>query len=166
MSDILGKIFSYILMTFALFIAVMSLLSGIDRVMDSYIMNKTTSFVDVCRTTGRIDPNNYEMFCDSVYRIGKYDIEICHRKRIALWVDGKSEVTYKDFYDEEILSKMYEESETENFPYILNNGDHIKVTIRKENNGFSGGFYDFFLNNSNQSTLLVNYSGVVGSNGL
>lgn len=166
MTDILGKIFSYILMTFALLLAIMSLLTGVDRIMDSYVTNKATSFVDICRTTGKIDPDNYEEFCKSIYKIGDYEVELCHGKRIALWSNGESQLMHKEFYSEEILDKMYGQNDTENYPYLLNNGDYITISVRKMGKGFSGGFYEFFLNNGNSSKLLVNYSGIVGSNGM
>jgi len=167
MNDILGRIFAAIMMPFALFLAIMSLMTGVDRVVDAYITNKATSFVDVCRTTGQINPENYEMFCNSIYRIGVYDIELCHGQRLALWSEEDGGyVTHKEYYTDEILNHMYETDPTKNVSYLLNNGDYVKITIRKENQGFSGGFYKFFLNRSNNSSLLVNYSGVVGSNGL
>ena len=166
MTDILGKLFSYILMAFALLMAMMSLLTGIDRIMDSYVANKATSFVDICRTTGKIDPENYENFCNSIYRIGDYEIELCHGKRVALWSTEGTEITHKEFYTEEILLKMYGESETENFAYLLNNGDYVKVSVRKEGKGFSGAFYEFFLDQATTTKLLASYSGVVGSNGM
>ena len=168
MEDILGKIISYLLMVFALFIAIMSLLTGVDRTMDIYITNKATSFVDVCCTTGRVEPENYEAFCQSIYKIGNYDIELCHGKRLALWSDedGEASVSYKETYTEEILAKMYESDEDVNKAYVLSNGDYIKITIRKESKGLSGGLYQFFLNRDSKSNLLVNYSGIVGSNGI
>lgn len=167
MGDSIGKIISYILFAFTIILIVLIMLTRMDGVLDSYITNKATSFVDTCRTTGRIEPQTYEKFAQSVYSVGNYSIEISHGKKIGLWDEEKREavVEYNEVYTSQILEQMYPENEDESYPYIMNNGDMFTIKIRKEGNGLGGNLLNLFIGSGGEPSIVVNYSGAIGSNG-
>jgi len=167
MEDSLGKIISYILFAFTIVLVVIVMLTRMDGVLDSYISNKATSFVDTCRTTGRIEPQTYEKFAQNVYSLGKYSIEISHGRKIGLWDDEikKPMVEYNEVYTDYILEQMYPESENKSKAYIMNNGDMFSIRIRKEGSGLGGNLLNFLIGSAGEPTIIVNYSGTIGSNG-
>lgn len=167
MADAVGKILSYMLFAFTIILIVIVMLTRMDGVLDSYVTNKATSFVDTCRTTGRIEPQTYEKFAQTVYSIGNYSVEISHGRKIGLWdkEEKRAVVEYNEVYTAQILGYMYPEDENENYPYIMSNGDIITIKITKKGTGLAGNLLGVFIGAANEPTIVVNYSGTVGSNG-
>lgn len=163
-NDSVGKIIAFILMTITTMLAVLIILTRADSVVDSYITNVATSFVDTCRTTGKIEPDEYEIFCGNIYDAGDYSIEICHKQKMAYFDGSEARVDYKEVYTDDITSYMYDETEAPR-AYQMNAGDVIKITVRKESGGLTNGILQFFMTSDGTVNILVNYSGTVGSNG-
>lgn len=167
MADAVGKILSYMLYAFTIILIVIVMLTRMDGVLDSYITNKATSFVDTCRTTGRIEPEIYEKFAQNVYSVGNYSIEISHGRKIGLWdeEENKPTVEYNEVYTSQILDYMYPDEEDVSYPYAMNNGDILSIKITKKGNGLGGSLLSVLVGNAAEPTIVVNYSGTIGSNG-
>ena len=84
MGSSFGKIFSYIVSVFVLFIIIPYLfLSQLESTKETYIYSLTTDFADECMSTGQITPEKLEMYTQKVYGMGHYEVKMEHASKMA-----------------------------------------------------------------------------------
>lgn len=163
MGSSFGKILSYIVSIFVLFIIIPYLfLSQLESTKETYIYSMTTDFADKCMSTGQITPEKLEMYSQKVYGMGHYEIKMEHDSKMALSRDsGEVEFDYLSTGTEQILNSMYLDA-NDSVPYKMKTGDRIYVTVTKTGQSTSEKIMDFIGVNVTKQ-LIVNYGGTVGT---
>ena len=165
MGDTIGKLFTYILFVAGVILALVIFLTKFDTIIETNISDNVTNFVDECRTTGKIDAQNYNDFCRSVYRCGNYDIEMEYSS-LTTYPD-ESESGYRQDYStynmDYILSQMFP-NDTDANSFNMKNGDTLTVTVTK-GSSYATKIVEFFLKQNLGDTIVVKYSGNIGNNG-
>lgn len=163
MGSSFGKILSYIVSIFVLFIIIPYLfLSQLESTKKTYIYSMTTDFADKCMSTGQITPEKLEMYSQKVYGMGHYEIKMEHDSKMAFSRDsGEVEFDYLSTGTEQILNSMYLDA-NDSVPYKMKTGDRIYVTVTKTGQSTSEKIMDFIGVNVTKQ-LIVNYGGTVGT---
>lgn len=163
MGSSFGKIFSYIVSVFVLFIIIPYLfLSQLESTKETYIYSLTTDFADECMSTGQITPEKLEMYTQKVYGMGHYEVKMEHASKMAFSRDnGEVELDYLSTGTEMILNDMYLDV-NDPVPYKMKTGDRIYVTVTKTGQSTSEKIMDFIGVNVTKQ-LIVNYGGTVGT---
>lgn len=163
MGSSFGKILSYIVSIFVLFIIIPYLfLSQLESTKETYIYSMTTDFADKCMSTGQITPEKLEMYSQKVYGMGHYEIKMEHDSKMAFSRDsGEVEFDYLSTGTEQILNDMYLDA-NDPVPYKMKTGDRIYVTVTKTGQSTSEKIMDFIGVNVTKQ-LIVNYGGTVGT---
>lgn len=163
MGSSFGKILSYIVSIFVLFIIIPYLfLSQLESTKETYIYSMTTDFADKCMSTGQITPEKIEMYSQKVYGMGHYEIKMEHDSKMAFSRDsGEVEFDYLSTGTEQILNSMYLDA-NDSVPYKMKTGDRIYVTVTKTGQSTSEKIMDFIGVNVTKQ-LIVNYGGTVGT---
>jgi hypothetical protein len=163
MGSSFGKILSYIVSIFVLFIIIPYLfLSQLESTKETYIYSMTTDFADKCMSTGQITPEKLEMYSQKVYGMGHYEIKMEHDSKMAFSRDsGEVEFDYLSTGTEQILNSMYLDA-NDSVPYKMKTGDRIYVTVTKTGQSTSEKIMDFIGVNVTKQ-LIVNYGGTVGT---
>ena len=163
MGSSFGKILSYIVSIFVLFIIIPYLfLSQLESTKETYIYSMTTDFADKCMSTGQITPEKLEMYSQKVYGMGHYEIKMEHDSKMAFSRDsGEVEFDYLSTGTEQILNSMYLDA-NDSVPYKMKTGDRIYVTVTKTGQSTSEKIMEFIGVNVTKQ-LIVNYGGTVGT---
>ena len=163
MGSSFGKILSYIVSIFVLFIIIPYLfLSQLESTKETYIYSMTTDFAHKCMSTGQITPEKLEMYSQKVYGMGHYEIKMEHDSKMAFSRDsGEVEFDYLSTGTEQILNSMYLDA-NDSVPYKMKTGDRIYVTVTKTGQSTSEKIMDFIGVNVTKQ-LIVNYGGTVGT---
>lgn len=163
MGSSFGKILSYIVSIFVLFIIIPYLfLSQLESTKETYIYSMTTDFADKCMSTGQITPEKLEMYSQKVYGMGHYEIKMEHTSKMAFSRDsGEVEFDYLSTGTEQILNSMYLDA-NDSVPYKMKTGDRIYVTVTKTGQSTSEKIMNFIGVNVTKQ-LIVNYGGTVGT---
>lgn len=158
-----GKLLSYILVSVVWsFLMPFLVLSQMDSTKETYIYSQVAEFADNCMVTGAITPEDYERFSKSIYDMGNYEIIIEHQEKMAYYREnGIAEVASVSSYNEQILDEMYT-NPTEPTAYEMKNGDRLTISVSKKSKSTAERFLSF-LGVDIQKSLIVNYSGQVGS---
>lgn len=165
--NILSRIFGMLGATLILIVVVIMILLGADNVVDSYVQHSTTSFVDTCRTTGKIDRDAYNQYAKKIHGMGVFEISLQHDQKLAFSDGHNSRIGYYSHNTDQILTYMYESNDGEGADYAMNNGDNLTIKIMRKKQSQALKLLSFLVGGgiSNQPSLVVNYSGTVGSNG-
>lgn len=167
MNDIIGKMFAVILACVVFFIyPVLVVSQQLDTETQTYVMNKTSRFVDSIRNGGYINLDMMMVFNKQLAATGNiYNIKITHEHKNYIPVydednkfTGDTKMTYKNTYEDDILDEVY----NGDGEYELTEGDYISVTVNSTNktmaqklegmiNGMSG----------DTSAVRVSYGGMV-----
>lgn len=163
MGSSFGKILSYIVSIFVLFIIIPYLfLSQLESTKETYIYSMTTDFADKCMSTGQITPEKLEMYSQKVYGMGHYEIKMEQASKMAFSRDsGEVEFDYLSTGTEQILNSMYLDA-NDSVPYKMKTGDRIYVTVTKTGQSTSEKIMNFIGVNVTKQ-LIVNYGGTVGT---
>lgn len=165
--DIFGDMFSYFMYFMGIIIAVMLILMRVDAVSTSYVSDMAVSFVDECRTTGKISADNYQKTYEHICRTGSYDVSLSYDSAVAFPTDTGD--VMKDWIttpNDKILEYMYDMSATENYDYPMNIGDTITITVTRKNASIASNVLSWmFGSRTDAGTLVTTYSGTVGTNG-
>lgn len=131
---------------------------------DSYVSDEVVKFVDECRTTGKIDADEYAAFARKIYKLGDYKIKIEHSGKRAYADAGETRVDYYSRYTDEILAYMYPDTgEDKNYP--LNKDDRITINVEKNGGGMASAFIRMVTLRGDEGTVISNYGGIVGHSG-
>lgn len=165
MEDILGKIISAIMAIVALvFVPVILISLKTEDAVQSYVQSRTVAFIDDCRASGCISPQNYLTYVYAIGTTGTYDIQIEHRSSVAYpgqnagtWLNGQ--IAY---YRPEILNEMFGSGMDQDYP--MKNGDYLSITVQGKGSGVTNALVSFF-SDSDSGGVSVSYGGYVGATG-
>lgn len=138
------------------------ILVTVDQCTNFYIQDETTVFVDECRTTGRIDEQNYKKYCKKIFRMGNYKVELSHKSRLA-FEDGEDNfrTDYLEKSTEQILEVMFP-VDGEEKDYKMNNEDFLTITIKKTTGSFTDKLMGIITRINVKGQTVVHYGGIVG----
>lgn len=158
--DSFAKFFSILGLCALLILAVFTYRLRWEQSVENGLLDMTTEFVNECQTTGKIDPLNYEMLARKCGTLGNYSISMEYSSIRAIpQEDGSYTREYLTYNEDDILSYMFNSSDTENFSFEMKTGDKLTVSIIKNSTLKQNIFH---LNNG---IVFVRYSGVIGNNG-
>ena len=167
MEESVSKILSYIVFTLSIVAGVMLLLMRVDNTRDTAVRNFTTSFVDECRTTGQITPDNYKELYTTIYKLGDYTITLEHEQKVTYPnPDGTIRTEWTTVNSNDILTAMYGAGISDQLDYSMDTGDRFTVTVKRNSASISSKMLTWFTGGvTDQGTIIVKYSGTVGSYG-
>lgn len=167
MGDSVGRIMSAIVFSLGIVLAIMLFLMRIDDTKDTYVMNEATSFVDMCRTTGEISPENYRELYTTIYSLDDYNISLqIDRKVTYPNSDNTIRSEWKTITGQTILNEMYGTGNDDQSTYYMDAGDMFTITVVRNSASISSKLLSWFTNGVNDSgMIIVKYSGTVGSYG-
>ena len=163
----LGKLFAAITACAVFFIyPTLDTAQQMDNRSQTYVMNKTTRFVDSVKNCGYLNDEMMDRFGEELSATGNlYGIRIVHDHKVYVPVyddtdtfTGKTELVYQDTYEDDILDEIYNGSGK----YEFTEGDFISVTVvsksltifQKLNNIINGV-------SSDSPAILANYGGMI-----
>ena len=163
--DAVGKIFSVIVVVFAIFFVPIILMSTTkDEVTQSVVYNITADFVDNVRAQGYVSQDQYLEFVSALDNTGElYDINMTHSHEIVTPVYENGEVvgtkTSEDcYYSDDILAQVYET----NGAYFMNQGDTFSVEVSLKNKTLAQTMRQSVLGYVEESSpIYVVYGGVI-----
>ena len=159
--------FIFILTTLTL---VTMIMMGVDRSATSYVQAKTMDYVDQLRTSGRVEPDDYLIFTNTLGKTGSYSVEVKVRRRMAYGdatgvVNDKITVTDQQLRD--YLFGYYDAVNQRyvNRTYMLNKDDDVEVTIRRIGPGLTAMASPLGLQGKT-GDLICQYEGLVEHDGI
>lgn len=163
MVDAFSKLIGYVLIVVASLCVVFNVIVKIDSDAENFLKDKTTDFVDECRTTGEIDPTNLRVYANTVYLIGDYDLKLEHKTKSSFSTNtsGGFITGYKTAGRDEIYEYMFPSSGDDN-SYPMKNGDMLTISLVKKSGRVGDNFISFVFHHKDNNTVVVNYGGLVG----
>ena len=133
MTDILGKAFAVILLTVGMAVCPALIMAHIQQSQaQTYVMSKVSGFVDAARNGGYIDKDMLKVLSDQLSATGVgYTVKMTHQHKAYQPVyegdefQGKTEIIYKNAYEEDILNEVYHGSGE----YDMRQGDYLSVVV-------------------------------------
>lgn len=167
MGDSVGRVMSYIVVALGIVLAVMLFMMRIDETKDGYVKNEVTNFVDVCRTTGEISPNNYRDLYSTVYGLDDYTISMQVDRRVVYPNDdGTTRTEWRTIKGDTILDEMYGTGSSDQESYNMKAGDMLTVSITRNSASTSSRMLTWFTQGRGDvGMIIVKYSGTVGNYG-
>lgn len=164
--NVVSKLAGYILTILVIcVIAPYLVLSQMDVTKETYIYSQATEFVDTCRSTGQISPEEYEKYLQKIYSLGNYSIQLEHRSEKCYYREnGETEISSESYFMTQIADDIYKDP-TAPAPYKMKNGDRLIITVNKTDRSLSEAIMGFF-GIETYKELIVNYGGTVGSTGV
>lgn len=162
MDDILGRILTIGALILALlFVPLVLFLQKTEAIKQSMMETAVVEFVDNCRGTGKISPEDYEKMYAEVSKYVEFaEIKLEHASKVIGYEDGDTVEYFVEFNNSEILSVMYDSSATENKDYKLRNGDYLTLTVRNTKPTMAEKLTP---GSDRDTTLYYTYSGTVGN---
>lgn len=177
MPNILGKLFSVILLVVAVFfVPVYQNYKQQDNLAYQVAYQAVTDFVDNVRTKGYITPKMVEDF-ESRIEIGTYlyKTDFLHQKKVYTPVysdpanpssfTGEYTVDFDEYYNAQMLPILFDESNTvpkEDRRYYLSAGDFFSVTIENITRTRSSMLFDFLTGGGGDGVeIVIPYGGMV-----
>lgn len=166
MKNSFSEVVMIIITCFLFFIyPIYSVVQKEDAIVQAYVNEETTEFVDMIRNNGYLSDDMYSLFQKKILKTNnRYEIKMIHRHKQINPIysdDGRLQddvnVIYHNTYEEDILRKIYEEDGI----YKMNQGDFISVSIYNTNPTLSSRFQEFFLGTSVQHSICVRYGGMI-----
>ena len=176
MSDTLITVIAIALAAILMFIfPLMTMSDRTDDVAQLTVETATTEFVDNVRTTGKITPENYDSFVQSINSTGNtYDVEIEvkvldeneEKKGTQTNRTKIGENVYYSIYTSQILEVVSPDNGTPK-TYGLKEGDIISVKVRNTNLTLSQQLKNFFytVSGNNTYTIAAEHAGIVNATG-
>ena len=176
MSDTLITVIAIALAAILMFIfPLMTMSDRTDDVAQLTVETATTEFVDNVRTTGKITPENYDSFVQSINSTGNtYDVEIEvkvldeneEKKGTQTNRTKIGENVYYSIYTSQILEVVSPDNGTPK-TYGLKEGDIISVKVRNTNLTLSQQLKNFFytVTGNNTYTIAAEHAGIVNATG-
>lgn len=134
--DILGKYTDFIVTGLHLFFMLVLAILTVSFAAESYVKNVSTEYVDLCRTTGSIDAEEYQVFMNRITALGDYDVNLIHEPEMAYITSDAGEIEVSTTYGykntSDILAEMFPEDENmENKAYRMQNGDRLTIELKR-----------------------------------
>ena len=176
MSDTLITVIAIALAAILMFVfPLMTMSERTDDVAQLTVETATTEFVDNIRTTGKITPDNYNSFVQSITSTGNtYDVEI--EVKVLDENPGKKttqtnrttigENVYYSIYTSQILEVVSPDSGTPK-TYGLKEGDIVSVKVKNTNQTLSQQLKNFFytVTGNDTYTIAAEHAGIVKATG-
>lgn len=165
LGEVYSKLVSYFIAAIAMFIVPIIIINvRLNASVQDYVQDKTVEFVDSCRATGYISPENYKLLNKKLGSFGAYQIKLTHEKLLS-YADETQKGAYSDHYmyitNDEILEYMYPETGADR-NYYMKQDDRIIVNVKSLNQTL-GGKYLFAFTGLTEQPIAVNYGGLVGN---
>ena len=167
MQNYLSKIVVVILAVLLLYIhPTIRIAQNYDDKTQIYVMNKVTRFVDSARNGGYIDINMMMTLNKQLAATGNvYKIKITHEHKSFYPVyddagefTGKSQMTYKDTFEDVILDEIY----NGDGEYTMTEGDQLSVSVTTSAPTFAQKIYSMVTNTMKEGPAInVCYGGRV-----
>ena len=152
-------------------IPLMTMADRTDDVAQLTVSTATSDFVDNIRTTGKIIPEDYDKFIQTLSSTGNtYDVEFevkvldenPGKKAVQVQTDKIGENYYYGVFDSQVKEKL-----DANSSYILKEGDRVAVKVKNTSLTLSQQFKNFLYTvvGNDTYTIAAQYSGTVTVNG-
>lgn len=152
-------------------IPLMTMADRTDDVAQLTVSTATSDFVDNIRTTGKITPDNYNKFLQTLTSTGNtYDVEFevkvldenPGKKAVQVTRDKIGENYYYGVFDSQVKEKL-----DANTAYTLKEGDRVSVKVKNTSLTFSQQLKNFLYTvvGNDTYTIAAQYSGIVTVNG-
>lgn len=171
MYDIVGKVWAFLFAIFIIFTgSTMLYAQKQDVVVQNYVDSAVEEFVDTSRARGYVSQNNYEEFIsklDATQTV--YDVQITHYSERQTPVTRGDKKDYESYYEaytqEDILSTIYDSTETESTArYDMKTGDFIRVEVKNTTPTIGRQLLGMFTGNGSEAGQIVSsYGGYVGN---
>lgn len=172
MGDSLGTVIVIAIAAILMFVfPVMTMADRTDDVSQLTVQNETTEFVDEIRTTGKITPEKYDQFVQSITSTGNlYDVDIevkvldenPGKKSVQVQRDKLGENYYFEVFNSQVMEKI-----DANQPYLLKEGDIVAVKVKNSTQTLSQQFKNFFYTvlGNDTYTIAADHGGIVTATG-
>lgn len=136
-----------------------------DSILQSYVTNETTEFVDRIRTNGYISSDMYSVFEKKILQTNNsYEIKITHQHQIINPVYKENgiftnnvKVSYTNTYEKEILNTLFNGSGS----YRFSQGDYICIEIYNRNPTLAAKLQQVFYGITGNKQIAVTYGGLI-----
>lgn len=157
MVEVIGKMFSYLMLAMAIFIITPMLISlGMDFYCCTRVSNAGREFIDSARAQSRITEENLNEFYREVYKFGGIEINIDYEQLVSYPEgSGKSTSDYIALSNDEVIDKVYE-----NHEFIMSKGDLIHLSIKQHTPGMAARMVEYFTA-QRIFPVLSDYGGIV-----
>ena len=174
MGESLSKIVAIIIAAILLFVfPVLNMFETQDDISRNLVYNETTKFVDSARNLGYITPKMYNDFTMKIAASGNdYKISMTHMHLMVypvytdvtdlLSFQDKASENYENFYNNEILNKLFPQILTGDEIYRFSSGDYFVVETFNKNKTMATKVREFLLNvDLPDKNIIVNYGGMI-----
>ena len=172
MSDTLVTIIAIALAAILMFIfPLMTMSDRTDDVAQLTVDTATTEFVDDIRTTGKITPEKYNQFLETIGSTGNtYNVEM----EAQIWDENpgkKTTQTQREKIGENVYYSVYtsqiEEKLNNSESYKLKEGDIVSVDVKNTNQTLSQQLKNFFYKvvGNDTYTIAASHGGIVTATG-
>lgn len=175
MDDILGRVFSYILLIFGLFfVAPLFVFLNADITTRNYVNTCVNEFTEEARAGGVITKADYNQLVNRLTASGDtYIITMEHKSKILVPdEDGNYQTVYESHPTNEILSILFgygsdgEPGSADDVPegedYVMKNGDYLTITAKSNSPSIGTRFYSGIRFQSGGIKLRASAGGIVG----
>lgn len=172
MGDSLGTIIAIAVAAILMFVfPVMTMADRTDDVFQLTVQTETTEFVDEIRTTGKITPEKYNKFIESINSTGNlYDVDIevkvldenPGKKSVQVQRDKLGENYYFEVFNSQVMENINNDK-----PYLLKEGDIVAVKVKNTSQTLSQQFKNFFYTviGNDTYTIAADHGGIVTATG-
>lgn len=171
MSDTLITVIAIALAAILMFVfPLMTMSDRTDDVAQLTVETATTEFVDEIRTTGKITPDKYSKFIESIGSTGNtYNVEIEH-KVLDENPGKKATQTESSKIGENVYYSVYTSQIEETLnsgTYTLKEGDIISVSVKNTNQTLAQQLKNFFytVTGNDTYTIAASHGGIVTATG-
>lgn len=173
MSDTLITVIAIALAAVLMFVfPLMTMSDRTDDVSQLTVETATTEFVDEIRTTGKITPDKYGKFLESITSTGNtYDVEIevqvldenPGKKTTQTSKDKIGENVYYSVYTSQIVDNVLDKGKN----YNLKEGDIVSVSVKNTNQTLAQQLKNFFYTvvGNDTYTIAASHGGMVTATG-
>lgn len=151
-------------------VLVTMIMMGVDRNATSFVQAKTMDYVDQLRTSGRVEPDDYLIYTNTLGKTGSYSVEMKIRRRMAYGDDSgvvNDLITVNDQQLRDYLFGYYDNTRHAyiNRTYMLNKDDTVEVTVKRIGPGLTAMASPLGLQGKT-GDLICQYEGLVEHDGV
>jgi ABC-type glycerol-3-phosphate transport system permease component len=182
MDDVFGRIFSYLVIIFAMFvIPLVWIFNNADMTQQSYISEQVQTFTSKARSTGCITKDEYRQFAENIGACGNaYQIKILHESKVSTPLEDKDGNTIKNKYRTSFRSYNLDDivntieglgndgepgtldDETPS-DYIMKDGDYITVSVKSVNSTEGSALLGMLSGHASGIKIVASAGGMVGN---
>lgn len=136
-----------------------------DNIIQTYVTEETTEFVDMIRNNGYLSKDMYSLFQKKIMQTNNsYEIRMIHEHRQVNpaysedgTFDNQVNTFYKNTYEKDILKEIYEKSGI----YRMAQGDYICVSIVNKSPTLSSKLQQLFYGRTAEYSIYIRYGGII-----